>query len=92
VSTLPNLLLSFPLFPGLPRNQITAIFQGTFKPEQLYKLHHLHGYDEEDKAQEFCLEGGKLLIKDKNYIKDFGNTPAIWQQGFLNYSLTMVAF
>ena len=79
-------------YPGLPRKEIAAIFRGKFIPENLYKLRLLYGRDDIDRTTRFTigLNGDLQFKRIKGTLKDFGNTPGIWSQGFLNYISIMV--
>jgi hypothetical protein len=82
----------FTHFPGIAPEYITAIFRGRFKPEQLCKLRLLHAYDDDSRTQEVTIYEGALQFKDKKLVKEFGDSPTIWQQGFLNYTTIVVSF
>jgi hypothetical protein len=88
----PEATALFTHFPGIAPEYITAIFRGKFKPEQLCKLRLLHAYDDDSRTQEVTISEGALQFKDKKLVKEFGDSPAIWQQGFLNYTTIMVSF
>jgi hypothetical protein len=83
----PEVISTIPFYPGIPPDQITAIFLGKFRPEHLVKLCHLYNYDDDDKDQMFSITNdGAITLRSKKYIKDFGQDINIWQEGFLNYA------
>jgi hypothetical protein len=72
---------------SVPEKFIIQIFQSSFNPLNLPKLHR-NGADLSDKPDEvqLLLSGQMSIEKAGGSIKDFGQSPTIWLDGFLIYS------
>src|SRR5207248_10477884 len=72
---------------SVPEKYIIQIFQSSFNPLNLPKLHR-NGIDSMDKPDEVQLSStGQMSIKKaRGSVKDFGRSPAIWLDGFMVYS------
>lgn len=82
-------------FAGLPQAELVKIYFNTFKPINLLKLRYLRGLgdhqDEDDDKVSF--QGNVLRIKKVTCTyKDYGKTPDIWSESFLNYAQILLAF
>src|SRR6266516_4686448 len=71
----------------VPEKHIVQIFQSSFNPLNLPKLHR-NGIDLADKPDEVQLSptGQMSIKKARGSVKDFGRSPAIWLDGFMVYS------
>src|SRR4029077_8764490 len=79
-------------FPGLKRDLIKSIRHSKFVPRMLFKLRYGQGVNADRRTQEVLIQDGKIEVAVKNYLKDYGRTPAIWTEGFVNYSSILVEF
>ena len=72
---------------SVPEKYIIQIFQSSFNPLNLPKLHR-NGIDLADKPDEVQLSstGQMSITKARGSVKDFGQSPAIWLDGFMVYS------
>jgi hypothetical protein len=72
---------------SVPEKYIIQIFQSSFNPLNLPKLHR-NGIDLAEKPDEVQLSStGQMSIKKaRGSVKDFGQSPAIWLDGFMVYS------
>jgi hypothetical protein len=72
---------------SVPEKYIIQIFQSSFNPLNLPKLHR-NGIDLADKPDEvqLSLTGQMSIKKARGSVKDFGRSPAIWLDGFMVYS------
>ena len=72
---------------SVPEKYIIQIFQSSFNPLNLPKLHR-NGTDLADKPDEVQLSatGQMSITKARGSVKDFGQSPAIWLDGFMVYS------
>jgi hypothetical protein len=72
---------------SVPEKYIIQIFQSSFNPLNLPKLHR-NGLDLADKPDEvqLSLTGQMSIKKARGSVKDFGRSPAIWLDGFMVYS------
>ena len=72
---------------SVPEKYIIQIFQSSFNPLNLPKLHR-NGSDLADKPDEVQLSStGQMSVKKaRGSVKDFGRSPAIWLDGFMVYS------
>jgi len=72
---------------AVPEKFIIQIFQSSFNPLNLPKLHR-NGIDLAEKPDEvqLSLTGQMSIKKARGSVKDFGRSPAIWLDGFMVYS------
>src|SRR5947209_12108218 len=72
---------------AVPEKYIIQIFQSSFNPLNLPKLHR-NGTDLADKPDEIqlSLTGQMSIKKARGSVKDFGRSPTIWLDGFMVYS------
>ena len=69
---------------GVPAKEVIAIFKGTFRPSNLYKLRPSRRTADDEGL--ISIVGNSVKItKAQGDLKDFGTTIAIWSEGFLNY-------
>lgn len=79
------------LYPAIPSKNIAAIFDGTFDPKDLYKLHRTVSLDVDDE-DEISIVGGKLLSKRrKGTAKDYPY-PSVWSRAFIQYVSVVSCF
>lgn len=89
----PEVLTVAAKFGGLSQDEIAKIFNGKFKPVNLYKLRHLQGIEDMYREDRVKFDGDVLNTKKAiGTMKDYGSTPTIWSEAFLNYSQIMVSF
>lgn len=82
----PEVVETATFYPGLPRNQIYAIFRSKFVPENLYKLRYGHAFrDDGQRAVKFDDNGQMTLQTSKGSLRDFGDDATIWSEGMLSY-------
>jgi hypothetical protein len=74
-------------FPGLKRDLIKSIRQAKFIPRMLFKLRYAQGVNADRRTLEVLIQDGKIEVATKDYLKDYGRTPSIWTEGFINYTL-----
>ena len=79
-------------FPGLKRDLIKSIRQSKFIPRMLFKLRYAQGINADRRTQEVLIQDGKIEVATKDYLKDYGRTPSIWTEGFVNYTAILVEF
>ena len=79
------------MFSGLPEEEIVKIFKNKFKPMNLYKLRHLHGFEDVREEDSIVIENGSLKPrKTTGTYKDFGKSiNEVWSEAFLNYMLVV---
>ncbi|KAN0076154.1 hypothetical protein V8E54_006296 [Elaphomyces granulatus] len=77
-------------FPGLKRDLIKSIRQSKFIPRMLFKLRYAQGVNADRRTQEVLIQDGKIEVATKDYLKDYGRTPTIWTEGFVNYTAISV--
>ena len=89
----PAALLVANKYPGLPKEEIARIFTNKFRLQNLYKLRHLQGREDKDQEENIFIKDGRMKLKRASEnLRDFGASPAIWSESFLNYSSILVNF
>jgi hypothetical protein len=82
--TPPEVLRVCSLVIGVPAKEVIAIFKGTFRPSNLYKLRPSRR-TANDEGLISIVGNSVKIMKAQGDLKDFGTTIAIWSEGFLNY-------
>ncbi|MCJ1347109.1 hypothetical protein MMC31_005330 [Peltigera leucophlebia] len=79
------------MFSGLPEEEIVKIFKNKFKPMNLYKLRHLHGFEKTQEEDGIVVENHTLKPrKTTGTFKDFGKSVnEVWSESFVNYMLVI---
>ena len=73
--TLPKVSARRDIFSGLPEEEIVRIFKNKFKPMNLYKLRHFHGFKDIREDNSIVIENGSLKSrKTTDIYKDFSNS------------------
>ena len=55
-------------------------------------LSYAQGVNADRRTQEVLIQDGKIEVATKDYLKDYGRTPSIWTEGFVNYTAILVEF
>ena len=79
------------MFSGLPEEEVVKIFKNKFKPMNLYKMRHLHGFENTQEEDGIVVENGTLKPrKTTGTLKDFGKSVnEVWSESFVNYMLVI---
>ena len=72
------------LLPGIPISEVTAIWKGTFVPENLAKLRN-DPFRIDSNQMELTADG-RVIASSKGSRKDFSSV-GIWLEGFINYGI-----
>lgn len=83
-------------FANLPQEEIVRIFNGKFKPVNLYKLRHMKGqsYEVYYDQEKLGIKNGQIRVcKTHGTYKDYGKSiHEVWSKAFLNYQTILVTF
>ena len=79
------------MFSGLSKEEIVKIFKNKFKSMILYKLRHLHNFEDTWEDDSIVVKNGSLKPrKIKDIYKDFGRSiNKVWSEAFLNSILVI---
>jgi len=84
----PQTLSLLVAHPGVPERLITAITKGTFNPLDLHKLRRGRSQFDINDSDELAMTNNGIKVKKATgTLKDYGDTPKIWQAGFTTYML-----
>lgn len=83
-------------FAGLPQEEVVQIFNGKFKPVNLFKLRYMKGqsYEAYYGQDHIQIDNSKLRIKkSQGFYKNFGKSVhEVWAEAFINYQTIIVSF